>query len=153
MYAGQGMPALTLTTLIFFYNTWNVNKKDSLVKCDFISHLSSSIPVPDMDCTPSSAPIPRLWLMPPFSLYDLFWLHVCEAGLDVTEYTMGSSFSDKTSDSCWKMSHNDHKQQASKWNIRDIPNSQAFGNTSPASFLKTRTAICAFCLKAATSVV
>ena len=28
------------------------------------------------------------------------------------DYTMGSSFSDKTSDSCWKMSHNDQKQQA-----------------------------------------
>lgn len=84
----KGMPALSLTTLIFFYNTWNVNKKDSLVKCDFISQLSSSIPVPDMNCSPSSAPIPRLWLMLLFSLYDLFWLRVCAVGLDVTESTL-----------------------------------------------------------------
>lgn len=50
-----------------------------------ISQLCSSIPVPDVDCTPSSAPIARRWVMLPSSLYDLFWLRVCEVGLDVTE--------------------------------------------------------------------
>lgn len=34
-----------LTTLIFFHNTWNVNKKDNPVKCNFIFQLGSSIPV------------------------------------------------------------------------------------------------------------
>lgn len=96
-----------------------------------ISQLGSSILVPDMDRTPSSAPNPRLWLTLLFPLYDLFWLHVCEVGLDVTKNTLWDPHFQRkslTPAEKWVMMITNSKHQSKT--PETSQNSQAFGNKS-----------------------
>lgn len=147
------MPVLPLTTVVLFYNGWNVNKKDSIVKCDYFpapqQHPSARrglySQLRSHHYALSNAPI--------LSIRSVLIACLWSGPGRHWKYTVGSSFSDITSDSCRNMSHNDHKQQTSKQNVRANPNSQAFGYTSSASFIKSRTAIFILCSKAAARAV
>jgi len=109
------------------------------------SQLCRHISVLDMDCTQLCSHPKVLSKAPISSICSILIACLWSGSRRHWKYTLGSSFSDTTSDFCWKMSHNDHKEQASKENIRVISYFQAFGNTSSASFIKPKSTIFVLC--------